>query len=72
MDLGATFEEFQRELTVENVRAEFTAANRTGCRGGRPRSMEEGKISDVIKQLTFEKAAFYRYFLPERIRTLRR
>ena len=72
MDLGATLEEFQRELIVENIRAELTAANRTGCRSGRPRSMEDGKISDVIKQLTFGKTAFYRYFPPERIRTLRR
>ena len=81
------FDEFQRELIVENIRAGLAAANRQGRRGGRPRSMDDEKIrvaeallrdtenypfvSDVIKQLKIGKTAFYRYFPPERIRTLR-
>ena len=83
----AAFDEFQRELIVENTRAGLAAANRQGRRGGRPRSMDDEKIrlaeallrdtenypfvSDVIKQLKIGKTAFYRYFPPERIRTLR-
>ena len=84
----AAFDEFQRELIVENTRAGLAAANRQGRRGGRPRSMDDEKIrlaeallrdtenypfvSDVIRQLKIGKTAFYRYFPPERIRTLRR
>ena len=85
--MTAAFDEFQRELIIENTRAGLAAANRQGRRGGRPRSMDDEKIrlaeallrdtenypfvSDVIKQLKIGKTAFYRYFPPERIRTLR-
>ena len=85
--LTAAFDEFQRELIVENTRAGIAAANRQGRRGGRPRSMDDEKIrlaksllrdtknypsvSDVIKQLMIGKTAFYRYFPPERIREIR-
>ena len=85
--MTAAFDEFQRELIIENTRAGLAAASRHGRRGGRPRSMDDEKIrlaeallrdtenypfvSDVIKQLKIGKTAFYRYFPPERIRTLR-
>ncbi len=85
--MTAAFDEFQRELIIENTRAGLAAASRQGRRGGRPRSMDDEKIrlaeallrdtenypfvSDVIKQLKIGKTAFYRYFPPERIRTLR-
>jgi DNA invertase Pin-like site-specific DNA recombinase len=62
----AAFDEFQRELIVENTHAGLAAANKRGRRGGRP-SMTEDKIrnaesmikdtdnypfiSDIIKQL---------------------
>ena len=85
--MTAAFDEFQRELIVEYTRAGLAAANRHGRRGGEPRSMDDERIrlaeallrdtedypfaSDVIKQLNIGKTAFYRYFPPERIRTLR-
>lgn len=34
--MTAAFDEFQRELIVENTRAGLKAANRRGRRGGRP------------------------------------
>lgn len=83
----AAFDEFQRELIVENTRAGLAAASRNGRRGGRPRAMDDEKIrlaeallrdtenypfvTDVIKQLKIGRTAFYRYFPPERIRALR-
>ncbi len=85
--MTAAFDGFQRELIVENTRAGLAAASRQGRRGGRPRSMDDGKIrlaesllrdtenhpfvSDVIRQLGIGKTAFHRYFPPERIRELR-
>ena len=81
--MTAAFDEFQRELIVENTRAGLAAASR----GGRPRAMNEQTlrqaeallkdtenypfIGDVIEQLNIGRTAFYRYFPPDRIRELR-
>jgi DNA invertase Pin-like site-specific DNA recombinase len=85
--MTAAFDEFQRELIVENTRAGLAAASRRGRRGGRPRAMNEQTlrqaeallkdtenypfIGDVIEQLNIGRTAFYRYFPPDRIRELR-
>jgi DNA invertase Pin-like site-specific DNA recombinase len=83
----AAFDEFQRELIVENTRAGLAAAHRRGRRGGRPPSMTMDKIrtaesmikdsenypfiSDIIKQIEVGRTTFYRHFPPERISELR-
>jgi DNA invertase Pin-like site-specific DNA recombinase len=83
----AAFDEFQRELIVENTRAGLAAAHKRGRRGGRPPSMTVDKIrtaesmikdsenypfvTDIIKQLEIGRTTFYRHFPPERISELR-
>ncbi|KJS02652.1 MAG: recombinase [Desulfobulbaceae bacterium BRH_c16a] len=83
----AAFDEFQRELIVENTRAGLAAAHQRGRIGGRPPSMTVDKIrtaesmlkdsenypfiSDIIKQLEIGRTTFYRHFPPERISELR-
>lgn len=83
----AAFDQFQRELIIENTRAGLAAANKRGRRGGRPRAMDDRRIKnaeamlkdtenypfvgDVIDQLDIGRTAFYRYFPAERIRELR-
>jgi DNA invertase Pin-like site-specific DNA recombinase len=85
--MTAAFDEFQRELIVENTRAGLVAANKRGRRGGRPKGMNEQSIrnaeamlkdtenypfvGDVIDQFKIGRTAFYRYFPVERIRALR-
>lgn len=85
--MTAAFDQFQRELIVENTRAGLAAANKRGRRGGRPRAMDDRRIKnaeamlkdtenypfvgDVIDQLEIGRTAFYRYFPAERIRELR-
>ena len=85
--MTAAFDEFQRELMVENTRAGLAAAHNRGRRGGRPPVMDENKIrnveamlkdtenypfiGDVIDGISVGRTAFYRYFPPERIRQLR-
>ena len=85
--MTAAFDEFQRELIVENTRAGLAAAHKRGRRGGRPKVMDESRIKqaeallkdtenypfigDVIDQLGIGRTAFYRYFPPDRIKELR-
>jgi DNA invertase Pin-like site-specific DNA recombinase len=85
--ITAAFDEFQRELIVENTRAGLAAARKRGRRGGRPRVLDKEKIrfaeamlkdtvnypfvGDVIDHLRIGRTAFYRYFPPDRIRELR-
>ena len=85
--MTAAFDEFQRELIVENTRAGLDAARKRGRKGGRPSLMTENKIrtaeamlkdtvnyefiSDVIKQIGVGRATFYRHFPSERISELR-
>ena len=85
--MTAAFDEFQRQLIVENTRAGLAAANRRGRRGGRPKAMNEQAIKqaeallkdtenypfigDVIDQLGIGRTAFYRYFPTDRIKELR-
>lgn len=83
----AAFDEFQRELIIENTKAGLAPARKCGRRGGRPRALDEKKIKnaeamlkdaenypfigDIIDQLNIGRTAFYRYFPPDRIRELR-
>ena len=85
--MTAAFDEFQRELIVENTRAGLDNARRKGRRGGRPPKMTPETIraaeamlkdtsgyefiSDIIKQLGVGRTTFYRHFPPERIQQLR-
>ena len=85
--MTAAFDEFQRELIVENTRAGLKAAERRGRRGGRPKALNDQTlkhaeamlkdtenypfVSDVIDQLKIGRTAFYRYFPPDRIKQLR-
>lgn len=85
--MTAAFDEFQRELIVENTRAGLAAAKKRGRRGGRPRVMNEQTmkqaeallkdtenypfIGDVIDQLKIGRTAFYRYFPADRLKELR-
>ena len=85
--MTAAFDQFQRELIVENTRAGLAAARKGGRKGGRPRAMDDEKVrlaeallrdrenypfvNDVIKELKIGRTAFYRYFPPEKIRELR-
>ncbi|HXA24606.1 MAG TPA: recombinase family protein [Acetobacteraceae bacterium] len=85
--ITAAFDEFQRELIVENTKAGLAAARKRGRLGGRPRVLDKEKIRfaeamlkdtvnypfvrDVIDHLRIGRTAFYRYFPPDRIRELR-
>ncbi len=85
--MTAAFDEFQRELIVENTRAGLVAAKQRGRRGGRPKALngqtlkqaeallkDVGNypfVGDVIDQLGIGRTTFYRYFPPDRIKELR-
>ena len=85
--ITATFDEFQRELIVENTKAGLAAARQRGRKGGRPPSLDKEKIrvaeamlkdtvnypfvGDGIDHLRVGRTAFYRYFPPDCIRELR-
>jgi len=85
--ITAAFDEFQRELIVENTRAGLAAARQRGRRGGRPRVLDKEKtrvaeamlkdtvnypfVGNIIDHLGIGRTAFYRYFPPDRIRELR-
>lgn len=85
--ITASFDEFQRELIVENTRAGLQAAKFRGLTGGRPKAMPEEKISlakamlkdketypsisEIIRTLKVGRTTFYRYFPASDIRKLR-
>ena len=85
--MTAAFDQFQRELIVENTKAGLKAARNRGRVGGRPRVLTEEKlktaramikdqenypfISDIIKALGIGRTAFYRYFPADEIQQLR-
>jgi DNA invertase Pin-like site-specific DNA recombinase len=81
--MNAAFDQFQREIIVENTKAGLEAAKKRGRIGGRPKAMTDEKIrmaqtmlkdgenyptiSDIIKALKIGRTTFYRHFPPERI-----
>ena len=85
--MNAAFDQFQREIIVENTKAGLKSARRNGRIGGRPKFMSDEKmrtakamlkdkenypfISDIIKTLDIGRTTFYRYFPPESIEQLR-
>ena len=85
--MNAAFDQFQREIIVENTKAGLKSARKNGRIGGRPPLMTENKIrtakamlkdtenypfiSDIIKTLNIGRTTFYRHFPPEKINQLR-
>lgn len=85
--MNAAFDEFQRELIVENTKAGLKSARQQGRIGGRPPLMTKDKIktakallkdqdnypfiSDIIKTLGIGRTTFYRHFPPKDIETIR-
>lgn len=85
--MNAAFDQFQREIIVENTKAGLNAARKNGRVGGRPKLMTDDKIrtaqamlkdtenypfvSDIVKSLGIGRTTFYRHFPPERIQQLR-
>ncbi len=85
--MNAAFDQFQREIIVENTRAGLKSARKNGRIGGRPPLMTDQKlrnaqsmlkdkenypfISDIIKTLDIGRTTFYRHFPPEVIQKLR-
>ncbi len=85
--INAAFDQFQREIIVENTRAGLKVAREHGRIGGRPKIMSDERmkliramikdtaaypfISDVIRSAGIGRRTFYKYFPPEQIHTLR-
>lgn len=85
--MNAAFDQFQREIIVENTKAGLKYASKNGRTGGRPKFMSDEKmrtakamlkdnenypfISDIIKTLDIGRTTFYRYFPPASIEQLR-
>ena len=85
--MNAAFDQFQREIIVENTKAGLKSARKNGRIGGRPTLMTDDKvrsaqsmlkdtenypfISDIIKTLDIGRTTFYRHFPPEKIEQLR-
>ncbi len=85
--MNAAFDQFQREIIVENTRAGLKSARKNGRIGGRPTLMTDDKlriaqsmlkdtenypfISDIIKVLGIGRTTFYRHFTPKSIENLR-
>lgn len=85
--MNAAFDQFQREIIVENTKAGLLSARNHGRIGGRPTLMTDDKIkaaqamlkdtqnypfiSDIIKTLRIGRTTFYRHFTPEIIQQFR-
>jgi DNA invertase Pin-like site-specific DNA recombinase len=85
--INASFDQFQREIIVENTKAGLQAARNNGRISGRPLIMTDNKIrtaqsmikdkenypfiSDVIKAAGVGRTTFYRHFSLEKIEQLR-
>ena len=85
--MNAAFDQFQREIIVENTKAGLKLARKNGRIGGRPLLMTDEKlrtakamlkdtenhpfISDIIKALNIGRTTFYRHFPPEEIQKIR-
>lgn len=85
--MNAAFDQFQREIIVENTKAGLKSARKNGRIGGRPAIMTDDKIrsaksmikdtenypfiSDIIKTLCIGRTTFYRHFPPEKIQEIR-
>ena len=85
--MNAAFDQFQREIIVENTRAGLIFARKNGRIGGRPTLMSDDKvriaqsmlkdtenypfISDIIKVLGIGRTTFYRHFPPKSIGNFR-
>ena len=85
--MTAAFDEFQREIIVENTKAGIANARRKGRKGGRPPKMTSDTkrnleamikdkenypfITDIIEQVDIGRTTFYRHFPPERLYELR-
>ncbi len=85
--MNAAFDQFQREIIVENTKAGLKTARKHGRIGGRPQIMNDEKIraahamlkdtdsypfiSDIIKALHIGRTTFYRHFPPEKIENIR-
>jgi DNA invertase Pin-like site-specific DNA recombinase len=88
LHMNMVFDQFQREIIVENTKEGLKAARKRGRIGGRRRVLAEEQlrtatamlkdtenypfITDIIKTLKIGRATFYRYFPPEKIQELRR
>lgn len=85
--MNAAFDQFQREIIVENTKAGLRSAREQGRVGGRPRVMTEEKlrslrallkdtasypfITDVIRASGVSKTTFYKWFSMDEVRSLR-
>jgi len=85
--INAAFDQFQREIIVENTRAGLKSARERGRIGGRPKIMTEERlkqiramikdtaaylfISDVIRAAGIGRRTFYRYFSADEVHRLR-
>lgn len=85
--MNAAFDQFHREIIVENTKAGLASARKNGRIGGRPSLISDDKkrtakamikdsenypfISDIIKALGVGRTTFYRHFPPEEIQKIR-
>ena len=86
--MNAAFDQFQREIIVENTKAGIKIARNNGRVGGRPTVMSDDKIrianamlknienypfiSDIIKSLKIGRTTFYRHFSKKHIKYIRK
>tara|TARA_B100000614_G_C14521131_1_gene482617 strand:+ start:272 stop:538 length:267 start_codon:yes stop_codon:yes gene_type:complete len=85
--MNASFDQFYREIIVENIKAGLASARKNGRIGGRTSIIADDKkrtaksmikdsenypfISDIIKALGVGRTTFYRHFPPEEIQKIR-